>query len=204
VYLKEFKHQIQVYINHKNLLYFMIIKVLNWKQIKWLKKLSLYNFQIQYQKEFKNLKINVLSKKVNHMINKLQINQTILQENLNDSIVYNKQNAVTLWINNRDLEKQVKLKLAKNSVMQDIIKNIENNVNFEIINEILTFQDLIYVSTKCKQKIINNHHKLIIHEHQNLNKIIEKIFKIYYFSKIRKQIENIIRKCNVYICIKHN
>jgi len=182
----------------------MIIKVLNWKQIKWLKKLSLYNFQIQYQKEFKNLKINVLSKKVNHMINKLQINQTILQENLNDSIVYNKQNAVTLWINNRDLEKQVKLKLAKNSVMQDIIKNIENNVNFEIINEILTFQDLIYVSTKCKQKIINNHHKLIIHEHQNLNKIIEKIFKIYYFSKIRKQIENIIRKCNVYICIKHN
>ncbi len=204
MYLKEFKHQIQVYINHKNLLYFMIIKVLNWKQIKWLKKLSLYNFQIQYQKEFKNLKINVLSKKVNHMINKLQINQTILQENLNDSIVYNKQNAVTLWINNRDLEKQVKLKLAKNSVMQDIIKNIENNVNFEIINEILTFQDLIYVSTKCKQKIINNHHKLIIHEHQNLNKIIEKIFKIYYFSKIRKQIENIIRKCNVYICIKHN
>jgi len=204
VYLKEFKHQIQVYINHKNLLYFMIIKVLNWKQIKWLKKLSLYNFQIQYQKEFKNLKINVLSKKVNHMINKSQINQTILQENLNDSIVYNKQNAVTLWINNRDLEKQVKLKLAKNSVMQDIIKNIENNVNFEIINEILTFQDLIYVSTKCKQKIINNHHKLIIHEHQNLNKSIEKIFKIYYFSKIRKQIENIIRKCNVYICIKHN
>ncbi len=204
MYLKEFKHQIQVYINHKNLLYFMIIKVLNWKQIKWLKKLSLYNFQIQYQKEFKNLKINVLSKKVNHMINKSQINQTILQENLNDSIVYNKQNAVTLWINNRDLEKQVKLKLAKNSVMQDIIKNIENNVNFEIINEILTFQDLIYVSTKCKQKIINNHHKLIIHEHQNLNKSIEKIFKIYYFSKIRKQIENIIRKCNVYICIKHN
>ncbi len=40
VYLKEFKHQIQVYTNYKNLLYFMIMKVLNWRQIKWLKKLS--------------------------------------------------------------------------------------------------------------------------------------------------------------------
>ncbi len=34
VYLKESRHQIQVYTNHKNLLYFMIIKVLNWRQIK--------------------------------------------------------------------------------------------------------------------------------------------------------------------------
>ncbi len=182
----------------------MIMKVLNWKQIKWSKKLSSYNFQIQYQKEFENLKIDVLSKRANHKIDKLQINQTILQENLNDSIVYNKQNAATLRINNKDLEKRVKLKLAKNSVAQDIIKNIENNVNFEIINEILTFQDLIYVSTRCRQEMINDHHKFMIHKHQSSNKIIERIFRIYYFSKMRKQIKDIIRKCNVYIHMKYN
>ncbi len=77
-------------------------------------------------------------------------------------------------------------------------------MNFKIINEILTFQDLIYVSTRCKQKMINNHHKSIIHEHQDSNKIIEKISRIYYFSKIRKQIKDIIRKCNVCIYIKYN
>ncbi len=70
MYLKEFKHQIQVYTNHKNLLYFMIMKVLNQRQIKWSKELSSYNFQIQYWKKFENLKINVLSRKVDHMINK--------------------------------------------------------------------------------------------------------------------------------------
>ncbi len=150
VYLKEFKHQIQVYTNHKNLLYFMIMKVLNWRQIKWLKKLSLYNFQIQYWKKSENLKINILSRRADHMIDKSQINQIILQENSDDSIFYNKQNAATLWINNKDLEKWVKFKLAKNSVTQDIIENIKNNVNFEIINKILTFQDLIYVSTRCR------------------------------------------------------
>jgi len=84
------------------------------------------------------------------MTDRSQVNQTILQENSDNSIVYNRQNAVTLRINNRDLEKQVKLELAKNSVAQNIIENIKNNVNFEIINEILTFQDLIYVSTRCR------------------------------------------------------
>jgi len=84
------------------------------------------------------------------MTDRSQINQTILQENSDDSIVYNRQNAATLRINNKDLEKSVKLELVKNSVAQDIKKNIKNNVNFEIINEILTFQDLIYVSTRCR------------------------------------------------------
>ena len=140
-----------------------------------------------------------MSKRANHMTDRSQINQTILQQNQNDFIVYNKQNAATLWIYNRDLEKQIKLKLTKNLVAQNIIKNIADNANFEIINEILTFQDLIYVSTRCKQEIISNYHESMIHEHQNSNKIIKRISRIYYFSKMRKQIENIIRKCD--ICI---
>ena len=78
----------------------MIMKVLNQKQIRWLKKLSSYNFQIQYWKKFKNLKINILSKKADHITDKSQINQTILQQNQNNFIVYNKQNAATLWIYN--------------------------------------------------------------------------------------------------------
>ncbi len=39
------------------------------------------------------------------MTDKSQINQTILQKNSDDSIVYNRQNAATLQINNRDFEK---------------------------------------------------------------------------------------------------
>jgi len=78
VYLKESRHQIQVYTDHKNLLYFMITKVLNQRQIRWSKKLLSYNFQIQYWKRSENLKIDVLSRKADHMTNRLQINQIIL------------------------------------------------------------------------------------------------------------------------------
>ena len=52
--------------------------------------------------------------------------------------------------------------------------------------------------------MINDHHKLMIHEHQDSNKIIERISRIYYFSKMRKQVEDIIRKCNVCVHMKHN
>ncbi len=133
------------------------------------------------------------------MTDRSQINQIILQQNQNDFIVYNRQNAATLRIYNRDLEKRIKLELAKNSVAQNIIENIADNANFEITNEILTFQDLIYVSTRCRQEVIDDYHRSMIHEHQDSNKIIERIFRIYYFSKMRKQVENIIRKCDVCI-----
>ena len=116
MYLKESRHQIQVYTNHKNLLYFTITKVLNRRQIKWLKKLSSYNFTIQYWKRFKNLKIDVLSRRTNHMTDKLQVSQIILQKNSDDFIVYNRQNAATLRVYNKDFEKKIKLKLIKNSV----------------------------------------------------------------------------------------
>ncbi len=204
VYLKESRHQIQVYTDHKNLLYFTITKVLNRRQIRWLKKLSLYNFNIQYRKKSENLKINVLSRRADHRANRSQINQTILQQNQNNFIVYNKQNAATLRIYNQDLKKRIKLKLAKDSVAQNIIKNIADNANFEITNKILTFQDLIYVSTRCRQEIISDYHESMIHEHQDSDKIIERISRIYYFSKMRKQVENIIRKCDVCIWTKHS
>ena len=84
------------------------------------------------------------------------------------------------------------------------MKNIADNTNFEIQEEILLFQDLIYVSTRCKQEIVNIYHKSRIHKHQKFDKIIEKIFRIYYFSKLRKQIKNIIRKCDVCAQAKHS
>jgi len=204
VYLKESRHQIQVYTDHKNLLYFTITKVLNRRQIRWSKKLSSYNFNIQYQKRSENSKIDVLSRRADHMTDRSQINQTILQQNQNDFIVYNRQNAATLRIYNQDLEKRIKLELAKNSVIQNIIENIADNANFEITNEILTFQDLIYVSTRCRQELIDDYHRSMIHEHQDSNKIIERISRIYYFSKMRKQVKDIIRKCDVCIRTKHS
>ena len=109
--------------------------------------------------------MNVLNKRADHMTDKSQINQIILQKNSDDLIIYNKQNAATLRIYNKNFEKRIKQKLAKNSVAQNIIENIVENVDFEIQKEILLFQNLIYVSTSCRQEVINIHHASKIHEY---------------------------------------
>ena len=88
-----------------------------------------------------------------------------MQKNSNDFIVYNRQNAATLRVYNRDLEKKIKQKLAKNIVAQNVIQNIADNEDFDIHQEMLTFQDLIYVFTRCRQKMINIYHASKIHGH---------------------------------------
>ena len=50
------------------------------------------------------------------MINKSQISQIILHKNSDDFIIYNRQNAATLRVYDRDLNRTFKQKLTKNLV----------------------------------------------------------------------------------------
>ena len=145
-----------------------------------------------------------MNKRADHMTDKSQISQTILQKNSDDFIIYNRQNAATLRIYNKDFENEIKQEFAKNFVAQNVIQNIIDNEDFDIHQRILTFQDLIYVLTRCRQKMINIYHASKIHGHQEFDKIIEKIFRIYYFFKMKKQIEETIRKCDICVRTKHN
>ena len=92
-----------------------------------MKKLLAYNFVIQYRKKSENSKINILSRKANHITDISQVNQIILQKNSDNFIVYNRQNTVTLRVYNKNLEKRTNQELVKNLVAQNIKKNIVKN-----------------------------------------------------------------------------
>ena len=47
-YLKRSKDLVQIYTDHKNLVYFMMIKILNCRQVQWSEKLLNFNFKIHY------------------------------------------------------------------------------------------------------------------------------------------------------------
>ena len=47
-YLKRLKDSVQVYTDYKNLMYFIIIKILNQQQICWSEELLNFNFEIYY------------------------------------------------------------------------------------------------------------------------------------------------------------
>ena len=68
----------QVYTDHKNLIYFTTVKVLNWQQVWWSEELSNFNFKIYYQKESENAKADTLSWRPDYMQDKPQIIQSVL------------------------------------------------------------------------------------------------------------------------------
>ena len=53
----------RVITDYKNLVGFLVVKKLNWRQIRWVKKLIEYHFKIKYIRRTKNIKVNILNRK---------------------------------------------------------------------------------------------------------------------------------------------
>ncbi len=64
-YLEEAWHEIKIINNHANLQHFMITIKLSYRQMKWINKLTAYNFKISYQKKVSN-SVNDSSRKLNY------------------------------------------------------------------------------------------------------------------------------------------
>ena len=54
----------KVIIDYKNLIKFLTTKELNYRQVKWVKKLTEYYFKIEYIRETENARADTLYKKV--------------------------------------------------------------------------------------------------------------------------------------------
>ena len=78
VYLEGSIYLVKILIDYKNLLYFIITKKLNQRQIRWSEILIKYNFQIFYMKGLENGRANILSRKPKYYENKKYVSYIIL------------------------------------------------------------------------------------------------------------------------------
>ena len=92
--MKKIKHQIQIYTDHKNLLYFITIKILNQRQMRWAEKLSKYYFKINYRKKNENEKTDALSRRTNYFDEKNKQSETIFNAKKSE-LKYNKKYFMT-------------------------------------------------------------------------------------------------------------
>ena len=195
VQLKETKHQVQMMSNHKNLTYFQITKVLNRRQARWAKELATYNFRITHCKRINNVRANALSRRFDYIINKLHQEQQILQRK-KDSLVYHKIAIIQL---NSESKWTIKFVEAyKHDEIATRNLKISNKEYNKDENELLLFEELLYVSKNLRKKVIQSYHEESLQNHTNATKTLEKIQRNYYFSNMRKQIEKLIKKCDLY------
>jgi len=90
VYLEGSKYQVQIYIDHKNLVYFTTTKELNRRQVRWAESLATYNFRISYIKGTENARADALSRKPEYTSNKTHKSRAILKQD-RETLVFNTQ-----------------------------------------------------------------------------------------------------------------
>jgi len=79
VYLKGSTYLVQVWTDHKNLIYFTTTKVLNRRQVRWAETLASYNFVISYRKGLENARADALSRQTDYVGPKQERPRAILK-----------------------------------------------------------------------------------------------------------------------------
>ena len=77
---------LDIYTNYKNFVYFIIIKILNRRQVRWVKIFEKYKFIIYYILEKNNGRINALSRRLN-LIKKKQKTYSLLKLHFDNRII---------------------------------------------------------------------------------------------------------------------
>ena len=195
--LEESKDSIQVYMNHKNLIYFTTTKVLNWWQVHWSEELLNFNFEIHYWKGSENIKADALSWRSDYIKDKSQTRESVLALQKNERIMYNyKILAVMMIITNDELEDIIWNEYLKDKQAQRVLeKSIKR---FKKINKgLLLFQELVYVSEHQQRDTIQIYHNESLEEYCEIHKMIEAISQLYYFLHMWEKVRKYVDKCDL-------
>ena len=96
VYLEGSAHTVEVYTDHKNLIYFTTTKQLNRRQTRWAETLASYNFRITYRKGLENTKADALSRRADYMEDASIESNAILRQT-DQGLVYNRPELAATW-----------------------------------------------------------------------------------------------------------
>ena len=180
VYLLEAKHQTIIKSDHKNLQYFMMTKKLNEWQAWWAEILVEYDFSIQYCKEKDNNWADILSRKLDLIKKETeQKKQAMLQTNREKQLKYIHYQIIQI---EEFLNEQIKKKISQDKFTKKIIRKIEKHLKIRIIKKLLLFQELIYMSSATRKKMIKWYPDDTLTEYFEIDKTVKLIFRNYYFS----------------------
>jgi hypothetical protein len=216
VELQSVESFINVFIDHKNLKYFMTIKKLNKRQVRWAEFLAKFDFKIIYQSKKKNDKANSLTRRFEDRFDEnddsndrnKHMHQTILSAEKIDSRIVQKLNDTKKENFELSLFDKIKLANQKNSTCEAIRKTIRIKKKsfdemllkrFESIENILFFKKKLWIFDfdQLKFDIMREIHDQSISEHSNVRRICKYFYKWYYWSQIKQSIERYIRNCHI-------
>ena len=80
------------------------------------------------------------------------------------------------------MNEQIKKKILQDKFTKKIVKKINKYFEMKITKKLLLFQELIYMLSATRKKMIEQHHDNTLTEYFEIDKMIKLIFRNYYFS----------------------
>ena len=93
------------------------------------------------------------------------------------------------------LNEQIRKKISQDRFTRKIIKKIEKHFEMKVVKKLLLFQELIYVLSATRKKMIEWHHNDILTEYFKIDKMMKLIFRNYYFLQMRQKMKKHIWQC---------
>src|SRR5208337_4541772 len=175
-YLSGANHQVQVYTDHKNLIYFITTKELNKRQIRWAEFLSEYDVKILYKKGSENGRADALSRRADHEQRIDSTIQAILRSNEDGIMTLN-----TTYRMKPDgsWEQRIKDALPMDEWFQE--QQAEDPET-----DHARYQDKTYVPEALRKELIQQIHENPMAGHQGIAKTKQRIQRYYGFPELAK------------------
>ncbi len=194
---------IQIFINHQTLKIFMKNKQLTWRQVNYLDILFEFNFQIIFQSDKINTKVNALIKM--SLINIFKSTQCT-EDHYQIILTFNRINILTIesevdlyqWV--KDVNKMNELcNEYKQAISENKLKlhSIELK-HCKIVDDVLFKKDLLWVSENMHTKLLKKIHDQSFIFHFDNWRTINLVQRFYYWSDHWATIKCYIWNCHVY------
>ncbi len=200
---------IKMFTDHQALTSLMKDKELSRHQMRWIQKLVDFNFKIMYRSDKQNIKVDALTRRVNSVsrsfenewccyqrttiLTSNQMKIADLEEKENDESIYR-----LILEANRINENCILLRevILKDEAQYEDIKLRD----YRVQNEILYWSDLLWIlfNEHLQMKLIQEVHDQSFIDHFEILRMIEIIRRYYYWSSMRKIIDQYIWNCYIY------
>jgi hypothetical protein len=77
-----------------------------------------------------------------------------------------------------------------------VLKKPLTNIRITVIDGIILVKEKIYLSQKLRKKVFRQYYDIKIAKYQSNKGTLKRMKRIYYFPKIRKYVEDSVRKCD--------
>ena len=175
VYLEGSKHVVQVWTDHKNLIYWTTTKILTRRQVRWTETLAAYNFQIAYRKGSENARADALSRRTDYVAG--QERPRAMLKATDEGLTYNSILATIAVVEDTELEKKLKDCYQTDEPARRTVAQPKDATSDFTIDEqgLICFQGLIYMPHQIRHELVDKIHSLLAYGHQGIDEMQEHI-----------------------------